>query len=110
MPKPYHTPKSERDEIEGALIEAEDTFDVYGDENRRRLEEEAAQPSLRFSGEFIDANNHSAGYDFKATSEAQAIEKMRVEALMPPPELGPVYGMMLYCYDAPGGWIEVEVP
>ena len=92
MPKPYHTPKSERDEIEGALIEAEE------------IEE------LRFSGEFIDANNHSAGYDFKASSEAQAIEKMRVEALMSPPELGPVYGMMLYCYDAPGGWIELEVP
>ena len=25
MPKPYHTPKSERDEIEGALAEAEQT-------------------------------------------------------------------------------------
>ena len=27
MPKPYHTPKSERDEIEGALAEAEQVED-----------------------------------------------------------------------------------
>jgi hypothetical protein len=92
MPKPYHTPKSERDEAVGALTEAEE------------IEE------LRFSGEFIDANNQSSGYDFKARDWAQAIEKMKVEALMPPPEMGPVYGMMLYCFDDNGGWLELEVP
>jgi hypothetical protein len=99
MPKPYHTPKSERDEKVGALTEAEE------------VELTEAAPELRFSGEFIGEDDAClGGYDFKAVDEAQAIEKMNVEALLPAPEFsGPIFSMMLYCYDTPGGWIELEV-
>jgi hypothetical protein len=99
--KPYHTPKSERDEAVGALTEAEAVAAIN----------EAPAPELRFSGEFMGEDDAClGGYDFKATSEAQAIEKMNVEALLPAPEFsGPIHSMMLYCYDTPGGWIELEV-
>lgn len=104
------TPKSERDEKVGALTEAES------------IEE------TRYSGTFVDANNDSAGYDFKARGEAEAIIIMKDEALGQAgyvqgdsgswinckpggvfPHMGPVYGMMLYSYST-GAWIEVEVP
>ena len=108
--RPYHTPKSERDEKLGALAEAE------------QIEE------TRFSGTFVDANNDSTDWDFKAASEADAVRMMELEALGqrgivllssggfheckpggPFPHMGPVYGMMLYSYDTQN-WVEVPVP
>jgi hypothetical protein len=97
MPKPYHTPKSERDEKVGALVEAEQVAEI------------------RFTVTYTDLHNEETHWEFFAASHAEGVEKAQAEAFLQNkggqafPWIGDIHKIELYDFGA-REWETVPVP
>jgi len=110
MPKPYHTPKSERDEKVGAITEAEETFDnemLYG------IPESFAPH--RFSGTFYDVENEETHLEIIVPGRAEAIERFTEETNRQVrdgsafPWIGQIAAIQAYDFTAQE-WFSIPVP
>ena len=103
MPRPYHTPKSERDEKAGALAEAEQRPAV-----------------IRFNVIFTDGEDKTTEWDFHAPNSSEASRKVQAEVSLQNdavrfhrggyyPELGEIVKIDLYDFQAQE-WLDITVP
>jgi hypothetical protein len=88
MPRPYHTPKSERDENLGKILDLE-----------------ARRPVYRFNAVFTDRKGGTTEWDFSDHTTGEACEAVNAEADLHNtrgalPDIGKVYKVELYDYNA----------